>query len=462
MPARRILTLIAVAAFGWLPAVARAAAPGPAIVGLDDQNPSTFSVKPASHPKPPLAPRTRRDVARWRTFEKDVHVVAARRLVPWTLERQKCFRHSTCSEDAWVREVEADGLAPELVLQGNGTTKHAPTAGLYATTFTQLLDHFEADATRDHAPPIVLWGAWNEPNEPANLVASVPGGATLAADYWLKANSILGAYCTAHGIGGCVVAAGEFADPAGCFYSPGGTAGCPSEGYVFAYGQELLKASTYPAAWAAHAFVDLQNSWRAPPYAYPQDLATECTTDLQPDIAWRERHGYAFQQSDCFVNYFAGTASNGWDMGSAWHDPAIWLDAEGAVLDNGKGLTPLDAAYMKTTNDPSPTEIDPNYPSPLGSALAAQRQADATREFLAMRSRYAGVVQRLFWFDWGPGAVGTSGFDSALFDWSDLARVPFCVFVGKPLKDCPGSTTSVRPRPSPPPHHLPPCGHQCV
>jgi len=46
-------------------------------------------------------------------------------------------------------------------------------------------------------------------------------------------------------------------------------------------------------------------------------------------------------------------------MGSAGHYPKIWLDAEGVVLNNGKSLTPLDADYTITGNEPKPPATNP-------------------------------------------------------------------------------------------------------
>ena len=413
---------------------------GTALVGLDDQNPSSFSEKVDLHVAPPLKPRTQQDVARWDRLKQDLHIGAARRLVKWNLFKQSCFAKLDCPDDQWVKAVEADGLSPDITLQGAGSGSSPPTAAEYRSAFTDLVDHFEAVATRNGGAPVVDWGAWNEPNEPANLVGSVPAGADLAADYWREANDVLTVYCTKHSLHGCTVVAGEFADVAGGFYSPGG--------YVYAYAQELLRktsalpAVAYPTVWGEHPFIDLQNGWRDTglPYRYPQQLEQECTKYLEPGKAWAERHGFVFQQADCFVNFFAGTASNGWDHGIVWHRPRVWLDAGGAVLDNGKDLTPLDAAYTKSINDPDPKVVDPNYPKPVGSSLARTRQTDAGREFLALRTRYHGAVQRLYYFDWGPGPIG--GFYSSLIDANDASEPAYCALTSLPVSDCPGTTTS--------------------
>jgi hypothetical protein len=236
------------------------------------------------------APRTSQEIAEWGTLKADLGITTARRLVAWNLSSQRCFATSSCGDDTWAQTVEADGLVPELVLQGSHTgATSAPSPSTYRSAFGALLAHFEPDASRNHAPPVVLWGAWNEPNVPANLTSQVPAGAIAAADYWREAHEVLTAYCDNHSppITGCTVAAGEFSGPAGGFYAPGG--------YIYTYDSEILRDKgkmsdrsnlppvVFPTTWAAHVFVDLENAWRTPPYSYPDDLSNECTKLLQPD-----------------------------------------------------------------------------------------------------------------------------------------------------------------------------------
>src|SRR5579872_4301314 len=83
-----------------------------ALVGLDDQSPATFTETTGSG-------RTAKDVKRWDAFKRALTIVAARRLVKWNLYAQSCFATSACPEDMWVRNVESEGLAPEIVLQGS-------------------------------------------------------------------------------------------------------------------------------------------------------------------------------------------------------------------------------------------------------------------------------------------------------------------------------------------------------
>ena len=77
-------------------------------------------------------------------------------------------------------------------------------------------------------------------------------------------------------------------------------------------------------------------------------------------------------------------------------------------------------------------------------------QQAAAREFLALASRYAPVVQRIYYYDWTPTETPDTMADVSLASWQSvtphLLRPAYCVFV--PLATCAGSP-SVAP-PSPP------------
>ena len=105
---------------------------------------------------------------------------------------------------------------------------------------------------------------------------------------------------------------------------------------------------------------------------------------------------------------------------------------------------------------------DPNYPAQLGYELAQERQVAAVQEFLAFKTRYLGTVDSLDYFDWGPGAVGPSSFDSALLDWNAALRPAYCGLTGEVTGNCTGSLRSVRVKTKPPVTPSTHCGTDCV
>ncbi|MDQ6807623.1 MAG: hypothetical protein M3065_22335 [Actinomycetota bacterium] len=417
--------------------------------GLSDVNAINFTDTPNL-----TLGRTAGDVANWEIFKNKLPVRTARQFIAWDQATGSCPT-TGCPADAWVTNVEHEGFTPylDIAIPSRGPNAYkVPSLSEYRTHFTAILNHFEALAASNGAPPIRLWQSWNEPD---NYTGGVRATTKQAADFWRVANQVLTSYCKAHAISGCTMVAGEFA------HVPRGDYG--SGGYVYEYGQELLRRASglpsvaYPKIWGYHAYTDMENGWRnaangiAPPYKYPSQLKQECTTDLPYSKPWQQRRGYDFQQTDCYVNYFAGTVNNGWDRGSFWHHPHVWLGEQGNALRTApNAFTPLDARYVKTAGDPNPKKLNPNYPAQLGVSNATQRETDGGNEFLAFGARYKGEVTHIYYYAWGPGG-NPNGFDSALEDWTapnslgvggHVSRPVFCALTNLPIASCPGQRTA--------------------
>src|SRR6185312_6782271 len=116
--------------------------------------------------------------------------------------------------DGWLEAVHKDGLQPYITLREchpqegfPACPKKTPNIEEYRQAVKLLIgDLMHGNAEKD-IPPVVIWGAWNEPDNKKESLNKVPNGAREAAYFWQVMRKVameVGCHCT--------VVAGEFTE----------------------------------------------------------------------------------------------------------------------------------------------------------------------------------------------------------------------------------------------------------
>jgi Tol biopolymer transport system component len=152
--------------------------------------------------------------------------------------------------EAWLKAVHEDGLQPYITLwechpkEGfPACPPRAPSTTVYRREITKLMKGLIHGNSEKGIPPVSIWGAWNEPDNPKDPLHSTPSGASKAAYFWQvmqKTAKEVGCHCT--------VVAGEFTE----YHRP----------YIEAYRKTILKSQIYwpgkPHVWGLHDYRDLK------------------------------------------------------------------------------------------------------------------------------------------------------------------------------------------------------------
>ncbi len=170
----------------------------------------------------------------WSAFNA-TGVKQVRHIVPWDTAYNPNKKWALDEAHAWVSNAEAHGLDILISFDHNYDGTVPPSQETYGKAVW---------AFRKEFPQIGKYTAWNEPNHsvtvngvPANP-HSVPGGASVAADYWTLLNS----YCHASGLPPCTVIGGDFSDDANI------------GSYMAEYKARLASYGVSPSIWAAHPY----------------------------------------------------------------------------------------------------------------------------------------------------------------------------------------------------------------
>jgi hypothetical protein len=339
--------------------------------GLADNHALTFNGK---------NPQISENVSRLKGSTAPLHIQTARLAIPWDILSAPSLSVKLKEAEEWVLAVEGDKLEPYITIEARKGEAHAPGVKKYRNAVEDLMKEF---------PAVKRWGAWNEPDDPPNLVTY-----EMAAHYWQAAEwAAVKLKCK------CTIVAGEFYE----------YADYADDKYAENYRRMLLKYdpeawSHDPRAWARH---------RVP--------STWGFHDYEDVVEVRNKNASEFQ-------HFA--------TGRGLGKPRIWISEAGVELHDSVKSTRL----VVTHNE----KLEFKRQIEAANAFLTLREAKPPHEKTPSR------IERVYYYSYeAPGQEmvkeNANAFDSGLVEAqpSGEARPAYCYLAYK-SHDCPPTVETVQ------------------